>query len=149
MNIDIEPHDKASQIITAVKQAPAGAEIRSRIERQYSILKIAVIKLQRDDLSLTLMDGAGRIVKQVTARKRHDEGGASASALSAVQLNAVRDVEKAFRRCRELKLMLVGFSDGLVAVPESLGCGAEVLSSPDAVELDTHEAYHGYDDELE
>ncbi|HEY5718435.1 MAG TPA: hypothetical protein VIS52_08040 [Motiliproteus sp.] len=148
MTIEIEADDKASQLLGVVKSAPLGAEIHCRLERQYGILKIALVKLQRDDLSVVLQDSAGRVLRQVTARKRTQAEVHNPDALSQSQLAAAKELERAFRRCKEVKLRLVGFSDSLVAVPEHLGCGADVLSSPDALELDTHDAYHGFDDEL-
>jgi len=149
MIIDIPPDDKASQLLLAIKSAAPGGDIRCRVERQYAILKIALVKLQRDDLSLSMVDASGRVLRQVTARKRSADEQQDRAALSPTQLSAVAELERAFRRCKELKLLFVGFSDSLVAVPEHLGCGAEVLSSPEALELDTHDAYYGFDDAIE
>ncbi|WP_210395095.1 hypothetical protein [Motiliproteus sediminis] len=147
MIIDIPRDHKAADLMAAAEQAAPGADLQCHLERQYAILKIALLKLQRDDLSLSLMDGRGAISRQVTARKRADT--VDESGMTQTQRLALQALEKAFQRCRAQGLLVVGFSDSLVAVPEALGCGAEVLSTPSAVELDTHDAYHGFEDGME
>ncbi len=65
--------------------------------------------------------------------------------LSNQQISILRDLELALRRCKEQGLLLIGFSDGLVAVPESLGCGADAISSAEALEVEAFDVYRGYE----
>ena len=57
----------------------------------------------------------------------------------------LRDLEQALRRCKEQELLVIGFSDGLVAVPEALGYGADAISSADALEIEAFDVYRGYE----
>ncbi|MEH6473885.1 MAG: hypothetical protein V7752_21910 [Halopseudomonas sp.] len=200
MNIDIPEHAKVSDILKTVQGLEEGGHIYCSSERHFSLLKICLIKLQKTDLNIYLLDDHGFTVKQVSARKKApsapfvpenvesetepvaevatstesepepavadscDEPTVAAPVepqvavvnpvetvrpvelgMSNQQISAVRDLEQALRRCKELGLLLVGFSDGLVAVPEPLGWGVDAISSADALEVESFEAYKGYE----
>ncbi|WP_207061152.1 response regulator [Motiliproteus sp. SC1-56] len=150
MNITIPDYYKASQIITAVKEAEPGAVLSCTNERQFALLKIALVKLQRSELTLQLLDQQGYALRQVTTRKKQAEPQPSASdEMAASQVKAVRELEKALVLCRREGLAVIGFSDSLVAVPEHLGAGLEVLSSTSAMEVDTGDCYRGFEDDME
>lgn len=197
MNIDISEHFKVSDILSAVKEAEEGSHIYCSSERHFSLLKICLIKLQKVDLSIYLLDQHGFTVKQVSARKKataqpvapastpsstltatplaavdspeaavavqpaqepspalgpvpqphsavvHQT--ASEQSMSSKQISVLRDLEQALRRCKEQELLVIGFSDGLVAVPEALGYGADAISSADALEVEAFDVYRGYE----
>jgi len=219
MNIDIPADAKVSDILKAVQGLGEGGHIYCGSERHFSLLKICLIKLQKTDVNIYLLDEHGFTLKQVSARKKISADAqnteklitapvigaelsppepqeqaaetvpestaysqasvlesapiaspgslapvvdsnvlpklASAPApaivkpieqgLSHPQISAVRDLEQALRRCKELGLLLIGFSDGLVAVPEALGYGADAISSADALEVESFDAYRGYE----
>ena len=195
MNIDIPAHYKVSDILQTVQAAEEGAHIYCTNERHFSLLKICLLKLQKSELNLYLLDQHGFTIKQASSKRKPgddtpttevgNQPNPSTSASSQVrseqptmprvgqehvvqpttisppvaqpveqgmsnqQISAVRDLEQNLRRCKELGLLLVGFSDGLVAVPEALGFGTDAISSADALEVESFEAYRGYEaDEL-
>lgn len=204
MNIDIPENAKVADILKTVQGLGEGGHIYCGSERHFSLLKICLIKLQKSDVNVYLLDEHGFTLKQVSAKKKRtaidpvlpdpviapviaavaelvtepvaapvtapetvlvaaQEGASTPSdlspsqpdasapvaqqelGLSHPQISAVRDLEQAFRRCRELGLLLIGFSDGLVAVPEALGYGADAISSADALEVESFDAYRGYE----
>ena len=145
MNIKIPDNHKASEIFHTVKQAESGAVLCCTDERQFSLAKIALVKSQRTDLSIQLKDAQSRLLKQVVPRKKEIEEELSKEELSSNQVSAIRALEDAFRQCQAMKLTVIGFSDGLVAVPNNLGGGLEVLSSTAAMDVDTSDVYRGYE----
>ncbi|MFT6916387.1 MAG: hypothetical protein ACJAWL_002722 [Motiliproteus sp.] len=192
MNIDIPEDAKVSNILKTVQSLDEGGHIYCGSERHFSILKICLIKLQKRDVNIYLLDDHGFTLKQVSARKRVVSVGSEDATehviaqvapstaskpsesspaaipvdnsvppplatrqpaiqapieqgLSHAQISAVRDLEQCLRRCKQLGLLVIGFSDGLVAVPESLGSGADAISSADALEVESYDAYRGYE----
>ena len=201
MNLEIADSATVSDILNTVEQAEAGSHIYCGTERHFSLLKICLIKLQKSDLNIYLLDQHGFTVKQVSAHKKQavenlseeaslaeasgENAGVAAAepvpqshsadaavvdqksstaavelrpqaeeksqqeGLSSKQISAVRDLEQNLRRCKELGLLLVGFSDGLVVVPETMGCGTAAISSAEALEVEAFDVYRGYDAEEE
>ena len=231
MNIDIPEHAKVSDILKTVQDIDGGGHVYCGSERHFSLLKICLIKLQKSDVNVYLLDAHGFTLKQVSARKKpaaalsnivaasigievapkpvniiepqvtqqaepqeepqvesqagqvlesfqepaivdaiplvEPEDPLAIPSVSPVepsvepplavvrpiveqgfthpQISAIRDLEQALRRCKELGLLVIGFSDGLVAVPEALGYGADALSSADALEVESFDAYRGYE----
>ncbi|MFT5721831.1 MAG: hypothetical protein ACI9W6_002147 [Motiliproteus sp.] len=180
MNIDIPEDAKVSDILKTVQSLDEGGHIYCGSERHFSLLKICLIKLQKRDVNIYLLDDHGFTLKQVSVKNKTVAVGpedAVAVATTAVvsvtdpvaetqvalttrqpashrpieqglshpQISAVRDLEQCLRRCKELGLLVIGFSDGLVAVPESRGSGADALSSADALEVESFDAYSGYE----
>lgn len=226
MNIDIPEHAKVSDILKTVQDIDGGGHVYCGSERHFSLLKICLIKLQKSDVNVYLLDAHGFTLKQVSARKKpaalssivaasigievapkpvniiepqatqqaelqvesqaeqvlesfqepaivdaiplvEPEDPLAIPSASPVepsvepplavvrpiveqgfthpQISAIRDLEQALRRCKELGLLVIGFSDGLVAVPEALGYGADALSSADALEVESFDAYRGYE----
>lgn len=71
--------------------------------------------------------------------------------IRAAQARAVRALEDAFKLCRASELSVVGFSDGLVAVPKAYDLTLELLSSTEAFDIDARDVYQGFeadDDDL-
>ncbi len=206
MNIDISEHFKVSDILSAVKEAEEGSHIYCSSDRHFSLLKICLVKLQKIDLNIYLLDQHGFTIKQVSARKKGTSAqaavnltvvdssqsvteqaptteviGAVVPAVTSVvaepptaplsnlnqksvpatapvsfdqgmsnkQISVLRDLEQALRRCKEQELLVIGFSDGLVAVPEALGYGADAISSADALEIEAFDVYRGYEADSE
>ncbi|MEH6649836.1 MAG: hypothetical protein V7707_07420 [Motiliproteus sp.] len=184
MNIDISEQAQVSDILSAVKNAGEDSHIYCSSERHFSLLKICLVKLQKVDLNIYLLDQHGFTVKQVSATKKpampdpvvgaaktnmiddrdalvigfsRDTEGPFASpsesaavneqGMSSKQISVLRDLEQALRRCKEQALLVIGFSDGLVAVPEALGYGADAISSADALEVEAFDVYRGYEAE--
>ncbi|RDE24692.1 hypothetical protein DV711_03625 [Motiliproteus coralliicola] len=203
MNLEIPLQAKVSDILKTVENAEEGSHIYCSSERHFSLLKICLVKLQKSDLSIYLLDQHGFTVKQVSAHRKSaatpeavasqesvsvegsaapvqnesepapenpdatapvqpepvavspqasPEAEAAAPAEAVVeqglnhqQISAVRDLEQALRKCKELQLLLVGFSDGLVAVPEALGYGTAAISSAEALEVEAFDVYRGYE----
>ncbi len=205
MNIDIPADAKVSDILKTVQSLDEGGHIYCGSERHFSLLKICLIKLQKSDVNIYLLDEHGFTLKQVSARKKavaivsktrqtiappaieqvtlqppeqaaeiiapsieplppslavavesgslprpvDSQSPASVKpleqGLTPPQISAVRDLEQTLRRCKEQGVLLVGFSDGLVAVPEALGYGADAISSADALEVESFDVYRGYE----
>lgn len=208
MNLEIPLQAKVSDILKTVESAEEGSHIYCSSERHFSLLKICLLKLQKSDLSIYLLDQHGFTVKQVSAHRKPTpaesapstaesepatsqtpefipepvstgadiEDGATQDVatsgpvvapveveqavadpaqnlteapaeqgLNHQQISAVRDLEQALRKCKELQLLLVGFSDGLVAVPEALGYGTAAISSAEALEVEAFDVYRGYE----
>ncbi|WP_421863042.1 hypothetical protein [Motiliproteus sp.] len=207
MNLEIPLQAKVSDILKTVEGAEEGSHIYCSSDRHFSLLKICLVKLQKSDLSIYLLDQHGFTVKQVSAHRKPttavaaepepqqslssevevepestvlqiDAEQASAGeapqrvepsieqpqsqppampeaavavepaveqGLNHQQISAVRDLEQALRKCKELQLLLVGFSDGLVAVPEALGYGTAAISSAEALEVEAFDVYRGYE----
>ncbi len=160
MEIIISEKLNASEIIVLIKEAKPGSIIVCQSERMFSLTKIVVVKLKKTELSIHLIDDEGYVTRKVVAQRKQSSRAAPGSSvapeetkpkdrLSAPQMSAVRLLEDALRRCAQQKLLLVGFSDGLVAVPEHLGSGADILSSTIAHEVDAHDVYRGFDPEYD
>ncbi|MCW9053926.1 MAG: hypothetical protein OQJ91_16695 [Motiliproteus sp.] len=145
MNIKIPDHHKASEIFASVKKAESGAVFYCTDERQFSLAKIALVKSQRTDLSIQLKDAQSRLLKQVVPRRKNAKEEQQADEMNSNQVSAIRALEDAFRQCQAMKLTVIGFSDGLVAVPNSLGGGMDALSSTAAIDVDTSDVYRGYE----
>lgn len=207
MNIDISEQAKVSDILNTVKNADEGSHIYCSSERHFSLLKICLVKLQKVDLNIYLLDQHGFTIKQVSATKKSasiavveattvdddalitgflgdtgssiDEGPGPVlvaaspiqsispateqaeedlqdrsttdsvveQGMTAKQISVLRDLEQALRRCKEQEILVIGFSDGLVAVPEAMGYGADAISSADALEVEAFDVYRGYEAE--
>ncbi len=145
MNISIPVDASTSEVVQAVRQADEGVSLVCQSERQYALVKIALVKLQRSDLSVELQNGHGYLLKQLVARRKSEPVTSSREGLAEPQIKAVRALEAAFRQCYNAKLSIIGFSDGLVAVPVDLGVSLEVLSSTSAMDVDAQEVYRGFE----
>ncbi len=160
MEIIISEKTNASEIIALIKEAKPGSIIVCHSERMFSLTKIVVLKLKKSELSIHLIDEEGYVIRKVMARRKLSDSPVPAvpiapeeakpkDRLSATQMSAVRLLEDALRQCAQQKLLLVGFSDGLVAVPEHLGAGVDILSSTTAHEVEAHDVYRGFDPEYD
>ncbi len=146
MEITIPRSAQAAAIFSEVKNAPPGSTINCYTDKQYSIAKIALVKLQRTSLTLQHIDAAGYAIKQATSREREDIACAD-DELSSDQIRAIRALERALKQCARHGVVVVGFSDSLVGVPAVLGHDMSAISSAAAFELDTFDAYKGIDAE--
>lgn len=144
MNISVPVTAKAPEIVQLVRTAEAGDCLLCHQERQYSLLKIALVKLQRPDLNIEFYGADGRLLKQVTAKVK-EEGDLPRQGLTNEQVRAVKQLELAFQECYANRLHVIGFSDGLVAVPVEAGVSLEALSSSEAMDVDTMDVYKGYE----
>lgn len=146
MNISVPASAKAPEIIQLVRSAESGDCLLCHQERQYALVKIALIKLQRPDLNVELYAEDGRLIKQLAAKVKADKR-PEAMGLSHEQVRAVKQLEKAFQECHANRLNVIGFSDGLVAVPIEAGISLDALSSSEALDVDTMDVYKGYEAE--
>ncbi len=144
MKISIPDNQKTTDVIRKVNESESGSTFSCSSERMFSLLKIALVKSQRSDLSIQLLDNSGKLLKQVVSRRKEAEEQES-DELSLPQVKAVRALEEAFRQCQAMKLTVIGFSDGLVAVPEKLGVNLAVLSSTSAMDVDSSDVYKGFE----
>lgn len=143
MNISVPATAKAPEIVQLVRSANADDCLLCHQERQYSLIKIALVKLQRPDLNVELYAQDGRLLKQLSAKTKAGE--AVEEGLSRDQIKAIKQLEQAFQECFANRLNVIGFSDGLVAVPIEAGVSLAALSSSDAMDVDTMDVYKGYE----
>ena len=145
MNITLSNSLKATEVLRTVKDAVSDSTLCCRTERLFSLVKIALIKSQRADLSIQLQDANGNLLKQVIPRRKSKTETVSDNELSNSQIKAIKTLENAFKQCQIEKLSIVGFSDGLVALPEKLGLSLAVLSSTSALDVDASDVYKGFE----
>lgn len=144
MNISVPASAKAPEIVQLVRTAEPDDCLICHQERQYALVKIAFVKLQRPDLNAELYSEEGRLLKQLTAKVKKD-GEVREPGLTHDQVRAVKQLELAFQECYSHRLNVIGFSDGLVAVPVEAGVSMAALSSSDALDVDTMNVYKGYE----
>ncbi len=145
MNISVPATAKAPEIVQLVRSANPDDCLLCHQERQYSLIKIALVKLQRPDLNVELYAHDGRLLKQLSAKSK--EANKQEEGLTREQTKAVKQLEMAFQECYSNRLHVVGFSDGLVAVPVEAGVSLAAISSSDALDVDTMGVYKGYEAE--
>lgn len=144
MNISVPASAKAPEIVQLVRSAKPDDCLLCHHERQYSLIKIALVKLQRPDLNAELYGEDGRLLKQLAAKSK-DSG--TQEGLSRDQIKAVKQLEMAFQECYSSRLNIIGFSDGLVAVPIEAGVSLASITSSDALDVDSMDVYKGYEAE--
>lgn len=143
MNISVPASAKAPEIVQLVRSAKSDDCLLCHHERQYSLIKIALVKLQRPDLNAELYGEDGRLLKQLSAKPK--DSNKVQEGLSREQIKAVKQLEMAFQECYGARLNVIGFSDGLVAVPIEAGVSLAAITSSDALDVDTMDVYKGYE----
>ncbi|OMH32699.1 hypothetical protein [Motiliproteus sp. MSK22-1] len=149
MNISLSNSLRATEVLRIVKDAASDSTLCCQSERQFALVKIALLKSQRADLSIQLQDAQGSLLKQVIPRRKNKPESPASEELSNSQIKAIKTLESAFRQCQAEKLSIVGFSDGLVALPEKLGLSLAVLSSTSALDVDASDVYKGFESDCD
>ena len=68
MNITIPNNQKAAYVLHVVNGASSDSTLCCSSEREFALVKIALVKSQRVDLSIQLLDAKGVLLKHVTPR---------------------------------------------------------------------------------
>lgn len=130
---------KDAQEVTASAIADSSALIDSVAPTSVVATSEPLTDTESEPLETRVQSSEAESLPPVPVSVPREEG------LTNKQVSAVRDLEQALRRCKELELLVVGFSDGLVAVPETLGYGTDAISSAEALEVESFDVYRGYE----
>jgi hypothetical protein len=139
----LDPHGFTIKQVSTKRKA--AAEPRAvEIEEAVGSTAAEGVELNTDAPEQSEQVAPGACQNQSVAKEQEPQP-VQEQGMTSRQISAIRDLEQSLRRCKELELLVIGFSDGLVAVPEALGYGTAAISSAEALEVESFDVYHGYE----
>lgn len=140
MEYQIDINSEKDEIITLVKSAASGDTICCKRESQFEICKSALVEAKLAGVTICLLDQDDYVIRQTSSKKRNQVKGPR---LTDRQLVVIKALEKVLSHCKKEGISLIGYSDELVALPESVA--ASDLASAYAVSVDSSDCYRGAD----
>ncbi|MBR9884309.1 MAG: response regulator [Oceanospirillales bacterium] len=123
-----------------MNSAVSGDTICCKRESQFEICKSALLQAKLAGVTICLLDQDDYVIRQTSSKKRNQVKGPR---LTDRQLVVIKALEKVLAHCRKEGVALIGYSDELVAMPDSVA--ACDLASAYAVEVDSSGCYRGAD----
>ncbi|HSG03550.1 MAG TPA: response regulator [Marinobacterium sp.] len=140
MEKDISKAVSDQQLREIVRNSVSGDTLNTTNQDQFELIKKLLIEYKRVGLRLCLLDDDGYILRQISSRSRTES---IEPGLNTQQRKVLKALERVLKACEREKIALVGYSDSLVALPQTL-LHTE-LASAEARELETFGVYIGAD----
>lgn len=140
MEYQIDINSEKDEIVTLIKSAVSGDTICCKRESQFEICKSALVEAKLAGVTICLLDQDDYVIRQTSSKKRNQVKGPR---LTDRQLVVIKALEKVLGHCKKEGISLIGYSDELVALPESIVLSD--LASAYAVSVDSSGCYRGAD----
>ncbi|MBY4677217.1 response regulator [Marinobacterium arenosum] len=141
MDIYLDDSADYEVIADAFRRCEAEDAVCCRSEALFTLAKQVMVKERLAGATLQLIDSDGYAIRQVTSRRREEQGAASSDQLNDRQLAVIKALEKVLGYCKKEGIQLIGYSDELVALP--VGLKSNEISTAAALDIETHGVYRG------
>lgn len=141
MLIHVKPNADSDKLKKIVTNSNPGDNINVSNLQQFEQLKGLIINAKAIDLTLSLIDDDGYVLKQISTKRRiKEKQSAQSSSFTARQMSVISALERVMTLLDKEGISLIGYSDELVA---TISDDSSLQTSELAIDVDTKGIYKG------
>ena len=141
MLIHVKPNADSDKLKKIVTNSNPGDNINVSNLQQFEQLKGLIIDAKAIDLTLSLIDDDGYVLKQISTKRRiKEKQSAQSSSFTARQMSVISALERVMTLLDKEGISLIGYSDELVA---TISDDSSLQTSELAIDVDTKGIYKG------
>ena len=141
MLIHVKPNADSDKLKKIVTNSNPGDNINVSNLQQFEQLKGLIIDAKAIDLSLSLIDDDGYVLKQISTKRRvKEKQSAQSSSFTARQMSVISALERVMTLLDKEGISLIGYSDELVA---TISDDSSLQTGELAIDVDTKGIYKG------
>jgi hypothetical protein len=141
MLIHVKPNADSDKLKKIVTNSNPGDNINVSNLQQFEQLKGLIIDAKAIDLSLSLIDDDGYVLKQISTKRRvKEKQSTQSSSFTARQMSVISALERVMTLLDKEGISLIGYSDELVA---TISDDSSLQTGELAIDVDTKGIYKG------
>jgi hypothetical protein len=141
MLIHVKPNADSDKLKKIVTNSNPGDNINVSNLQQFEQLKGLIIDAKAIDLTLSLIDDDGYVLKQISTKRRvKEKQSTQSSSFTARQMSVISALERVMTLLDKEGISLIGYSDELVA---TISDDSSLQTGELAIDVDTKGIYKG------